>query len=95
MKKLLLLGVMLCGLVSCQSIPDHQFCMLRTQEVEYVNPTDGQLRKGKFIVNAACSRVYGNEKPVWISAEKLDKWIARSPATEKQLQEWGKRNCSK
>lgn len=93
MNKLLLLGVMLCALASCRSFPDHTFCMLRAQEVEYIHPVDGQPRKGKVILNAACSRVYSNEKPVWVPADKLDKWISRSPETEKMLQEWGSRNC--
>lgn len=93
MNRLLLLGAMLCALASCQTFPQHRFCMLRTQEIEYLHPVDGQPRKGKVILQAVCSNVYGNEDPVWVPASQLDKWIARSPQTEKQLQEWGKRQC--
>jgi hypothetical protein len=79
----------------CNDFPAHEFCVVKSQPVEFVHPATGNLQKSDIILGAWCSRTDSNEEPVWKPAEHLNKWISRHPRTEQSIIEWAKRSCNK
>lgn len=94
-QKLLLLPFVIC-ISACDSwLPKHEFCVLKSQAVEIVNPATEDLEKREVILGAWCTRTDRNDDPYWKSASYVNKWIARSPRTEQAIIEAAKRNCGK
>lgn len=76
-------------------LPAHEYCVLKSEEVEFIHPVENTPRKRTVILGAWCTRTDSKDDAYWKPASTLHKWISRSPQTEQQIIEAARRNCKR
>lgn len=81
---------------ACETwVPAHEYCVLKSQSVEFTHPASGESQTSEVILGAWCSKTDANDDAYWKPAGYMHKWISRSPRTEQNIIDAAKRNCSK